>query len=132
MYGELDLVYIDGAHGFPHPCIDWMYTETRLRIGGLMLVDDVRIPTCRILHEFLKQESNWKLSKYIGDTAIYQKTGKSPNSAHWMEQNFNRSYPDYSFLPVSNRLRDGSVMMLKSAVRVIGMEKQVKRLLRRA
>lgn len=129
--GELDLVYIDGAHGFPHPCVDWMYTETRLRVGGAMLVDDIRIPTCRILHDFLKEEKNWALAQYIGDTAIFTKTAESPDAAGWMNQNFNRSYPDYSFLPKWNRVRDGSVTVIKETVRSVGLEKPVKRLLGR-
>lgn len=129
--GDLDLVYIDGAHGFPHPCVDWMYTESRLRVGGVMLVDDIRIPTCRMLHDFLKEEKNWKLTEYIGDTGIFIKTAESPDSAMWLPQNYNRSYPDYSFLPKWNRVRDGSVAVLKDTVRSVGMERPVKRLLGR-
>jgi predicted O-methyltransferase YrrM len=32
----LDLVLIDGAHGFPIPFLDWYYTAARLKIGGLL------------------------------------------------------------------------------------------------
>jgi len=100
----LDLVYIDGAHGFPHPCVDWLHTEARLNVGGLMLVDDVRIPACRVLHDFLKGETDvWRLERFIADTSIYRKIAASPNNAYWMPQRMNRSYPDFSFLPVPMR-----------------------------
>ena len=33
--GELDLVFIDGCHGFPLPIIDWFYGAGRLRRGEL-------------------------------------------------------------------------------------------------
>lgn len=103
--GPLDLVYIDGAHGFPHPSIDWMFTETRLKVGGWMLVDDIRIPTCRIVHEFLAADNNWKLDRFIGDTSVFVKLAEGANSAMWMPQGYNKSYPDFSFVPFHQRLR---------------------------
>lgn len=110
--GRLDLVYIDGAHRFPFPCIDWVYTEGRLNVGGLMLVDDVRIPTCRILHDFLMKESNWSLERYIRDTAVFRKIGPTDYSADWPAQSYNSDYPDWSFLPVSQRLRRSRLLRL--------------------
>lgn len=101
--GPLDLVYIDGAHGFPYPCIDWVYTEGRLKVGGAMLVDDVRIPTCRILHDYLLAENNWKLERYFRDTAVFRKLAEPDRTSDWQGQAFNRSYPDWSFLPRSQR-----------------------------
>ena len=38
---NLDLVLIDGRHGFPAPFIDWYYTAGPLKINGLLIVDDV-------------------------------------------------------------------------------------------
>lgn len=102
--GELDYVYIDGAHRFPIPCIDWAFTEQRLKTGGVVLVDDVRIPSCRVLHDFLQQEKNWRLSEYIGDTSIFEKTAPSDFSRDWVVQSFNSSYPDFSFFPIKQRI----------------------------
>lgn len=103
--GPLDLVYIDGAHGFPHPSVDWMFTETRLKVGGWMLVDDIRIPTCRMVHNFLAADDAWRLERLIGDTSVFVRVAEGKNSAMWMPQGYNRKYPDFSFLPLHQRLR---------------------------
>ena len=127
--GELDLVYIDGAHGFPHPCVDWMYTEARLAVGGTLLVDDIRIPTCRMLHEFLMEEPNWTLDRYIGDTSIFTKVAHGKNNADWMHQGINRTYPDYRFLPKTRKLKQEARHLAERVVRATGLAKPLKRLL---
>ncbi len=40
----LDLVLVDGAHGFPYPVLDWWYLAPRLKTGGRMLLDDAYLP----------------------------------------------------------------------------------------
>jgi len=127
--GELDLVYIDGAHGFPHPCVDWMYTEARLAVGGALLVDDIRIPSCRMLHEFLMEEPNWKLDRYIGDTSIFTKTAQGNNSADWMHQGINRTYPDFRFLPKMQRMKQDARHAAERVARATGLTKPIKRML---
>jgi hypothetical protein len=57
----LDLVLIDGSHAFPMPFIDWYYTADRLRLGGLLLVDDTHLWTGHTLKTFLAAEPGWKL-----------------------------------------------------------------------
>jgi predicted O-methyltransferase YrrM len=58
---DLDLVLIDGAHGFPMPFLDWHYTADRLKIGGLCIIDDTHLWTGHILKQYLKQEPEWQL-----------------------------------------------------------------------
>ena len=40
---QLDLVLIDGGHAFPLPIIDWYYAASRLRAGGILVVDDLQL-----------------------------------------------------------------------------------------
>jgi hypothetical protein len=57
----LDLVLIDGNHGFPLPFLDWFYTSRLLRTGGIMIIDDCQLWTGNTLKEFLLKEPEWKL-----------------------------------------------------------------------
>src|SRR5882724_5531447 len=52
----LDLVLIDGGHGFPTPYVDWFYTAGRLKKGGYLIVDDVWVWSCQILRDFLIEQ----------------------------------------------------------------------------
>ena len=57
----LDLVLVDGGHGFPAPILDWYYAASRLRQGGLVILDDLQLPQVRIgLHEFLDADPRWE------------------------------------------------------------------------
>ena len=49
----LDLVLIDGCHGFPAPFIDWYYAGSGLKAGGILIVDDTQLWTGNVLRQFL-------------------------------------------------------------------------------
>jgi hypothetical protein len=76
--GPFDLGLIDGSHSFPMPFIDWYYIARRLRPGGWMFVDDMHIPTCRLLHEFLLAErGRWEHVGFMGRRgSMFRKTGE--------------------------------------------------------
>lgn len=72
--GPLDFVLIDGAHAFPLPFVDWYYTATRLRVGGLVMVDDTQLKTGEILRDFLRAESaRWRGVSDLPMTAVFEK-----------------------------------------------------------
>lgn len=91
---QLDLVFIDGAHRFPFPVLDWHYTEGRVPVGGIVAVDDFRMPSVRILHDFLLGEDDWALEAECHQTAFFRRVQKRPNRMDWMDQNINKSHLD--------------------------------------
>jgi predicted O-methyltransferase YrrM len=63
---ELDLVLIDGGHGFPMPIIDWYYSAKRLKIGGVLVLDDTHLWSSSILVDFLNSEAGWAPMGRVG------------------------------------------------------------------
>ncbi len=86
---RLDFVFIDGAHRFPFPCIDWHYSEYKLRNGGILGIDDLQIPSVRLLHDFLSTEANWEMIEIIGITSFFRKTGDPDLVLDWQGQGMN-------------------------------------------
>jgi predicted O-methyltransferase YrrM len=85
--GPLDLVLIDGCHGFPAPYLDWFYTAGALRIGGYLIVDDTWIWSCQILRDFLAAQPEWELvEEYRDRTAVFRKLAHGAELLDWNEQ----------------------------------------------
>jgi uncharacterized protein YciI len=58
----LDLVFVDGSHAFPAPIIDWFYSASRLREGGIFVMDNLELPSVQLgLVEFLSKDPRWEL-----------------------------------------------------------------------
>jgi predicted O-methyltransferase YrrM len=85
--GPLDLVLIDGGHGFPMPFVDWLYCAARLIIGGILVIDDTQLWTGAVLRDFLLLESEWKLEASFAYGAAFRKIGEFRNK-EWNEQRY--------------------------------------------
>lgn len=62
----LDLVLIDGGHGFPMPIIDWYYTASKLKVGGVLVIDDTHLWSSAVLVDFLRHDPAWKPMGRVG------------------------------------------------------------------
>jgi methyltransferase family protein len=91
----LDLVLIDGDHSFPAPFVDWYYTVERLKIGGLMIVDDIQIATGTILATFMGADPKWETVLVRPERfAVYRKRVDFIHLGDWGSQPFLRGpYP---------------------------------------
>lgn len=81
---RLDLVLLDGAHGFPYPILDWWFVAPLVRVGGAVLLDDAYMPPVRALLDGLEADPAWKLAGAIGyRTVILRKRGDSLPHFDW-------------------------------------------------
>jgi hypothetical protein len=96
---KLDMVFIDGAHRFPIPIIDWYYTASRLKNGSIVAVDDYKMPSVQILFDFLSMEAEWKQVKISENTAFFEKL-EDPFidfEDDWQHQKINLDFKNRTF-----------------------------------
>jgi hypothetical protein len=89
---RLDFVLIDGAHRFPFPILDWHYTQNRVPVGGIVVVDDFIMPSVRILYDFLLLEDDWELIRALEVTAFFRRVKRTENVWDWADQAINKSH----------------------------------------
>jgi hypothetical protein len=93
----LQLVFIDGPHGFPFPNMEYWKLYPHLDTGGLLVIDDIHIPTIRQLFDFLREDAMFRLLETVGKTAFFERTAAetfSPVEDGWWLQNYNtRRFP---------------------------------------
>lgn len=83
---DLDVVLIDGGHGFPIPAVDWLYCAPKLRIGGTLIIDDIDLWTGKMLVDVLKGEPEWRFESIKrGRTAIFTKIATF-EAREWCDQ----------------------------------------------
>lgn len=82
---QLDLVLIDGGHGFPIPFVDWLYCAPRVRLGGVVIVDDTQLWTGAVLRDFLAADPDWKLDTRFERGAAFTKINEY-REKEWNEQ----------------------------------------------
>jgi hypothetical protein len=51
-----DFVFLDGPHGYPFPELEYFFFYPHIREGGLLIIDDVNIPTIGRLADFLAED----------------------------------------------------------------------------
>jgi predicted O-methyltransferase YrrM len=93
----LQLVFIDGPHGFPFPNLEYWKLYPHIEPGGLLVIDDIHIPTIRQLFDFLVEDEMFRLLETVGKTAFFERTKAptfSPVGDGWWLQRYNaRRFP---------------------------------------
>lgn len=86
----IDFFLIDGGHGFPVPQIDWYYGSKRLKVGGVIGIDDIHTWTGKILVDFLKRDPSWTQLETIDLKTAFFRLNKPFVYQEWDEQPFVR------------------------------------------
>jgi predicted O-methyltransferase YrrM len=80
----LDLVLVDGAHGFPYPVLDWWFAAPHVQIGGRVLLDDAYMPPVRALVDALRAQPHWEVEGAVGyRTVVVRKLAEGLPSFDW-------------------------------------------------
>jgi hypothetical protein len=90
------IVFIDGPHGYPFPDLEYYYLYPTLAKGGLLVLDDIRIPTIARMFDIVKADEMFDVIEVVGgNTAFARRTDAAmidPESDSWWLQGYNRSY----------------------------------------
>jgi hypothetical protein len=109
----LDLVFIDGCHGFPMPIIDWFYGAALLRRGGVVIFDDVQLPQVRSLIEtFIGRDHRWERLAATGKWMAFRRLSEGPLVEGELSQQF---FPKTPRAPL-RRAKDAVPLSVRTAV----------------
>jgi methyltransferase family protein len=83
-HGTLELVLLDGAHGFPYPVLDWWHVAPRLAVGGRILLDDAYMPPVAGIVDFAGHSKAWEVERSVGyRTVVVRKLADEPPPFDW-------------------------------------------------
>src|SRR4030042_738501 len=89
----LDLVLLDGKHAFPWPILDWFFTADKLRLGGVMVIDDAQMHSVAMLAGFMRVDPGWQLVRnFSNKTLAFRKSRASIHDVAWHMQPFTISH----------------------------------------
>lgn len=86
----LDVVFIDGGHGFPIPMIDWYYGAGRLKRGGTLVIDDIHLPAVKVLRSFIDLDDRWRHLDGTAKWVAYERLSEGGLGEDWYDQPFYR------------------------------------------
>lgn len=92
---KYQLAYIDGPHGFPFPELEYYYIYPHIEKGGLLILDDILIPTIYNLYKFIKADEMFKELEVIDTTAFFQRTNAETFNQlgdGWWLQGYNKKH----------------------------------------
>jgi hypothetical protein len=93
---KLQIALLDGPHGYPFPDLEYFYFYPQMEPGGLLLVDDIKIPSVGRMFEILKKESMFRVLEVAYENlALLQRTDaplSDPTADNWWLQGYNAPY----------------------------------------
>ncbi len=89
---KLQLALIDGPHGYPYPDLEYYYIYPHVSEGGLLIIDDINIPTVFKLFEFVREDRMFELIEVVQTTGFFRRTTAAtfdPLGDGWWLQEYN-------------------------------------------
>jgi len=95
---KLQVVLIDGPHGFPFPQLEYYYLYQHLDEGAILIIDDIHIPTIGHMVDVLCEDEMFEKIDTVDSCMFLRRTSAAvfnPVGDDWWLQNYNASrYPD--------------------------------------
>lgn len=91
-FKRLQLAFIDGPHAYPFPEMEYYYIYPHLDAGGLLIIDDIDIPTINNMYRILRADRMYKQIALVGKTAFLERTAApilDPITGWWRLQDYN-------------------------------------------
>jgi predicted O-methyltransferase YrrM len=99
--GTFDFAFVDGNHSYPFPALDWHYIDKRLKIGGVIGLDNTEI---RAVYEhclFLEENKTYTFTREIRNTvwggnygaSFYIKVKDDERETFYQPYNLRRAKP---------------------------------------
>jgi hypothetical protein len=89
---QAELILIDGPHGYPFPDLEYYFLYPQLAIGGLLVIDDIHIPSIGNMFETVRADAMFELLEIVGNTAFLRRTDAplfDPEGDGWWRQGYN-------------------------------------------
>ncbi len=91
-HAQYDVVLLDGPHGYPFPDLEYYFIYPHIRKGGILILDDLAIPTIARLGDFLAEDDMFELMAVVDATGLFRRTEVetfSPYGDSWWTQKYN-------------------------------------------
>jgi FkbM family methyltransferase len=91
----VDVLLIDGPHGYPFPELEYFGLYSCLQPGSILIVDDIHIPTINNFYQFLLQDDSFRPHGLVVTTAYFQRTDTPPfnmEADDWWLQRYNAQH----------------------------------------
>jgi predicted O-methyltransferase YrrM len=82
----IDILLIDGGHGFPVPILDFHYGARRIVEGGVLVIDDLGLPAVRAMVRFVDADPRWERIARNRQWAAYRRIAPSAGTEDWWQQ----------------------------------------------
>lgn len=118
----LQAVFIDGPHAYPFPDLEYYYLYPHLEEGGVLILDDIHIPTITNMFHVLKADAMFSLIEVRKHTAFFRRTGEpthDPLGDGWARQGYNA--------PLAQRMRQKKARKERRRAGLLGMWRRTPR-----
>ena len=92
---KVQIALIDGPHAYPFPDLEYYYLYPQIETGGLLLIDDIQIPSIGRMFDIIKASDMFDLLEVVSNMAIFRRSNAAlidPLSDSWWIQGYNRPH----------------------------------------